>query len=676
MEQLGRYRLIEELGSGGFAIVYRAQASRPGGDLEPVALKLFHPNLAHEDPDFVQSLMEEARICSLIQHHHVVQFHELACEADLRGNPQYYMVMELVEGVTLEALPWMAAKRGERVPASVALELMAQVAEGLQHVHTLRDPSGRSVGMVHRDLKPSNVLVSRDGVAKILDFGIAKALDAMGPKTATGMTRGTAAYMSPEQAFGKAVAPAADQFSFGALLFFVTVGEPLICADTMASELLAVVNTPADHRLDELEQAVPGLGSVFLTLRQPDPGERLSSMAEVASLLRGVSASLSNRISARSYIASLLSDPAAQVSRREMRRRPTTGSQVSIDLTLNQLGPQVYDREGQLVTARDAALSWGVPEEELSEADLEFLPEPDERDTAVMPSAETPALSPADVPSAAAVSYSGPVPQATPSTVVPPASTPAAPVPGTATPGRAIPGHRPPAAQSRRSRDDDRRPWGLLLLLLLPMGAVIVGVAVLGLASLWVTPAERAGVDALANPGLDPSPVADPGEPGRADGLTDDPAEEPAEQTAEEPVEEPAEEPGEDPAEAPAEEPVPVAPITAPPEPVTPAPVQRVTQPEPAPPEPQTPAPETRPEEPLPASTETGTLRLNAYPAAKVYVDGEYVGTTLETAQGVRLSEGRHSVKLVRSTDGFEKTITVKILPHKVLSIPFDWTAE
>jgi len=69
-------------------------------------------------------------------------------------------------------------------------------------------------------------------------------------------------------------------------------------------------------------------------------------------------------------------------------------------------------------------------------------------------------------------------------------------------------------------------------------------------------------------------------------------------------------------------------------------------------------------------------LRLNAYPAAKVYVDGEYVGTTLETAQGVRLVEGRHSVRLVRSTDGFEKTITVKIKAHKVLSIPFDWEGE
>ena len=670
MEQLGRYRLIEELGSGGFAIVYRAEASRPGGRLDPVALKLFHANLSHEDPEFVQSLMEEARICSLIQHHHVVQFHELACEADLRGNPQYYMVMELVDGVTLEALPWMAGKRGERVPPSVALELMAQVAEGLHHVHTLRDASGRAVGMVHRDLKPSNVLVSQDGVAKILDFGIAKALDAMGPKTATGMTRGTAAYMSPEQAFGKAVAPAADQFSFGALLFFVVVGEPLICADTMASELLAVVNTPADHRLDELEQAVPGLGSVFLTLRQPNPRERLASMAEVASLLRGVGSSIPNRISAESYIKSLLSDPAAQVSRHEMRRRPSTGSQVSLDLTLNQLGPQVYDRDGQLVTARDAALSWGVPEEELSEADLEFLPEPDDRDTAVMPSAETPALTPSDVQSAAAVSYSGPVPQATPSAVVQPASTPTATVPGTS--GGAIPLQPRPAAGSQRSRDDERRPWGLLLLLLLPMGAVVVGAAVLGLASLWATPADRTDVDALANAGLDPSRVVDPGTPGQDDGTVGEPAEEPAE----EPVTEPAEGSADDLAEEPAEEPVVDASTSPPPEPATPAPVQRVTAPEPATPEPPTPAPQTQPEPAPAASSETGTLRLNAYPAAKVYVDGEYVGTTLETAQGVRLGEGRHSVRLVRSTDGFEKTITVKIRPHKVLSIPFDWEGE
>jgi len=673
MEQLGRYRLIEELGSGGFAIVYKAEATQAGGQSDLVALKLFHPNLTHEDPDFVQSLMEEARICSLIQHHHVVQFLELACEADLRGNPQYYMVMELVQGVTLEALPWMAAKRGERIPPSVALDLMAQVAEGLHHVHTLQDASGRAVGMVHRDLKPSNVLVSHDGVAKILDFGIAKALDAMGPKTATGMTRGTAAYMSPEQAFGKRVAPAADQFSFGALLFFVAVGEALIRADTMASELLAVVNTPADHRLDELERAVPGLGSVFLTLRQPDPRERFSSMAEVASLLRGVSASLPNRIQTGPYVESLLSDPAAQVSRREMKQQPSTGSQVPIDLTLNQLGPQVYDRDGQLVPARDAALSWGVPEEELSEADLEFLPEPDERTTAVMPSAETPALptpsTAVQTTNPAAVSYSGPAPQSTPSVVAAPVSTPAAPGPAASVAAK------PVRTRSDVGRDDERRPWGLLLLLLLPLGAVLVGAVVLGLAGLWVAPANNGPVDVLAVGPVDPPSAVDPA---TQEGVpTDDPAamEIGFEESVEEPVEEvtgdPAENPVEDPADVQAAEPTP-----PPPEPATPAPVRPETTPTPPPPDPPTPAPEPRTQDSPPASLETGTLRLNAYPAAKVYVDGEYVGTTLETAQGVRLTEGRHSVRLVRSTDGFEKTISVKIKPHKVLSIPFSWEGD
>ena len=641
MEQLGQYRLLEELGSGGFAVVYMAESV--GEDRSRVALKCLHANLTHEDPGFLESLREEARICSQIHHHNVVRVYELAYEFDVRGEPQYYMVMELVEGATLEALTWMTGKAGVRLPPAVALDLMAQVADGLFHVHTLTDAQGRAVGMVHRDLKPTNVLVDGDGVAKILDFGIAKALDSSGPKTATGMTRGTAAYMAPEQAFARPLTPAADQFAFGALLFFVAVGEPLIRADTMAAELLSVVNTAPEHRVDEADRAIPGLGAILQRLRQTEPEDRFASMAEVAASLRALRQAQPLTVDTASYLRSVLSDPRAQVSAQELARiRGRDPGPVEL-VTMDHLGPQQLDRSGALVTPEEAALSWALEVgEELSVADLDPLPLPDDRPTMVMPSAETEAVT-----------------EPVMSAVV---DTPDRPSVAPVTPAPAVPSATPPSPEAEQHRGFS--PW-VTALLLLPLLALLLVVVMLALVRLWQTgdqlpPAEfaQAGTDLTHTESLTPPFEA-------SDTLeivveAADPIEEPpAEQVTPEPVRE-------EPPDAP-DRPEPVEPtVPAPPEPVTGAsePAEPVTG-APDPPEPVEEAPA--------AVVEMGALRLNAYPAARVYVDGEFVGTTLETAKGVELPAGEREIRLVRSSDGYEQTIEVVIKPRKSLAVPFEW---
>ncbi|MDP7114791.1 MAG: serine/threonine-protein kinase, partial [Myxococcota bacterium] len=362
MEQLGRYRLFHELGAGGFASVYKAEMVSPEGFRSLVAVKRLHPHLTRSEDGIVESLRAEAAACSRIHHHNVVQVYELSSEPDDRGELQWFMVMELVEGASLEDLPLMAAKRGAELPPGVVLYLLTQVAEGLHHVHTLTDENGHPAGMVHRDLKPSNVLVRHDGVAKILDFGIAKSLYEGGPQTATGITRGTAAYMAPEQAFAKSLTPKADQFAFGALLFFLVIAEQLVKAESLAAELLFVVNTPADYRVDEVDARVPGLGEIFQRMREPHLDDRYGSMAEVLADLQRLQASLADPVDPESYLAVLLSDPGARVSPREMMlfRRQLPGSGGDGQLTLDQLGPKTLDRDGRRVAPATAAASWGM----------------------------------------------------------------------------------------------------------------------------------------------------------------------------------------------------------------------------------------------------------------------------------------------------------------------------
>jgi eukaryotic-like serine/threonine-protein kinase len=704
MEQLGRYRLFHELGAGGFASVYKAEMVSPEGFRSLVAVKRLHPHLTRSEVGIVESLRAEAAACSRIHHHNVVQVYELSSEPDDRGGLQWFMVMELVEGASLEELPVMAAKRGAGLPAGVVLYLLTQVAEGLHHVHTLTDENGQPAGLIHRDLKPSNVLVRHDGVAKILDFGIAKSLYEGGPQTATGITRGTAAYMAPEQAFAKSLTPKADQFAFGALLFFLVIGEQLVKAESLAAELLFVVNTPADYRVDEVDARVPGLGAIFQRMREPRLEDRYGSMAEVLADLQRLQESVVDPVDPESYLAVLLSDPEARVSPREMMlfRRQLPGDGGDAALTLDQLGPQTLDRDGRRVPAATAAASWGMettpsgnaldgarpgpttPSQPALALEEDTLgPDHPARLTAELPGIgpgapgdaghtaelpelitdEQPALDSGDLPRARmedAVSS-----RSTEGIVAPVEPTSSGQVPGmphALDSSPATPALRATSAPPARAQ----RSWGWLLLVPLLLG--VVGLVLLALVSLLRNtpgPDEVGGGEMVVigdeEPELlgwsDPEDIVVESEEERAArrdrkgrdskdrdrksrdrkerdadrGESDDPL---AVEVGADGGGEPGDDPGE---ETEADEASDGGGVVA------------------------------------AAPTETGVLKLNAYPAAKVWVDGKSVGTTLETAQGIRLAVGKHRIRLERSTDGHEASFNVTIKAKKVLSVPFEW---
>ena len=228
---LGPYEILGPLGTGGMGQVYRARDTRLGRE---VALKTLPESLAG-DPERVSRLEREARATSSLNHPHIVTIHELGATAE-----HHYIVMELVDGKSISALLSEGA-----LPAEKLLTLGAQVAEALAAAH--------EKGIVHRDLKPANVVVTADGRAKVLDFGLARYMPAAaaahdatrtGPLTGVGAVMGTVAYMSPEQAQGLAVDYRSDQFSLGVMLYEMATGQRPFDQDTAAATVAAILRDP------------------------------------------------------------------------------------------------------------------------------------------------------------------------------------------------------------------------------------------------------------------------------------------------------------------------------------------------------------------------------------------------------------------------------------------------
>jgi serine/threonine-protein kinase len=223
---LGNYRLISQLAVGGMAEIYMARTHGVGGFEKVVALKVIHPNYS-EDPEFVQMLVDEAKLAVQLQHSNIVQTFDLGCVDE-----QYYIAMELIDGVDLYKLLRRAAERDLDFPFEVAAFITQETCNGLDYAHRKKDPQGRPLNIVHRDISPQNVLVSYEGEVKLVDFGIAKA-SMRRQQTAAGVIKGKYYYMSPEQAWGDPIDARTDVFSTGILLYEMLIGQMLYLEEDM-----------------------------------------------------------------------------------------------------------------------------------------------------------------------------------------------------------------------------------------------------------------------------------------------------------------------------------------------------------------------------------------------------------------------------------------------------------
>lgn len=271
----GRYRLLSVLGEGGMARVYLSDKSGPMGFSTEVALKIVKRK-AGKRSEFVSLLTREAVIGGFLRHPNIVA----TLDFD-QVDGHYYIAMEYVEGTTLEDLIRAARRRGEPFPPLLALDIVQQMCRGLGYAHALKDRDGKPLDIIHRDIKPGNIMVSSHGVAKITDFGIAKASVETGVVTATNVVRGTPLYMSPEQATGRPLDHRSDLFAVGLILYEMLTGKRLFEMKDIVSTMESIARAEIGAAPAVLDAIVPGIGEVFRRLMQLHPGARHSNAMEL-----------------------------------------------------------------------------------------------------------------------------------------------------------------------------------------------------------------------------------------------------------------------------------------------------------------------------------------------------------------------------------------------------------
>lgn len=248
--RVGRYHLLDRVGSGGMADVYRAKVLEADGSEHLVAMKRVIEMYA-EDPTFVKMLVAEYRLSLMLQHPNIARIHEL-----LHGPEGYFIVMEYIDGKDLRTTLTRGLERGRTLDIADAVYLMARAIDGLDHAHAAVTPDGVPLHLVHRDFSPSNILVGYDGSVKIIDFGIAKA-DVDRERTQMGVIKGKVRYMSPEQAQGEdRLTGQSDVFSAGSVLYEMLAGAPAFHAPNEI-DLIYAVRRAAPRPLRELAPHVP-----------------------------------------------------------------------------------------------------------------------------------------------------------------------------------------------------------------------------------------------------------------------------------------------------------------------------------------------------------------------------------------------------------------------------------
>ena len=283
---ISHYRILEELGSGGMGVVYRAEDTKLK---RPVALKFLSPELTR-DKEAKTRFVHEAQAASALQHNNICTIHEI----DETPDSRIFIAMDCYDGETLKE----RIANGP-IPVAEAVDIAIQIASGLSKAH--------GAGMVHRDIKPANIMVTREGVVKILDFGLAK-LAGQTKLTRTGSTIGTVAYMSPEQAKGAEVDVRSDIFSLGAVLYEMLSGKEPFPGEHEAAVLYGIMNcapAPLDAQITNFQRDIQRIVDKAL---QKDPDKRYQSAED----LRHDLATLSQR----EYLRTDISRRALAQSRR------------------------------------------------------------------------------------------------------------------------------------------------------------------------------------------------------------------------------------------------------------------------------------------------------------------------------------------------------------------------
>jgi serine/threonine-protein kinase len=266
-QPFGRYELLKRIAGGGMGEVYLARQAGFEGFEKLLVVKVLLPNLV-EDEEFIKMFLDEARIAARLNHPNVAQIFDLG---EVEG--VYYIAMEYIHGDDIIRLWKKSRADGKAVPLALAARIIADAAAGLDYAHKAVGADNEPLGLVHRDVSPQNILVTFDGGVKVIDFGIAKAAG-RASHTATGILKGKYAYMSPEQASGKAIDHRSDVFALGVVLYEMATSMRLFKRDSEVSTLRAVTDCEVPLPETFNKDVDAALQGIMLKALAREPGDR------------------------------------------------------------------------------------------------------------------------------------------------------------------------------------------------------------------------------------------------------------------------------------------------------------------------------------------------------------------------------------------------------------------
>jgi serine/threonine-protein kinase len=341
--KLGRYEILAKLAAGGMAIVYVARVQGVAGFERLVAIKVLHANLAHEE-EFIGMFLDEARLAASIRHPNVVPTIDISDSEDAG----YFIVMEYIEGDHLGALLSSAHKLQEKLPLPIALRIVADALGGLGAAHDLCDETGKSLQLVHRDVSPHNIMVGRDGVVRLTDFGVAKAEDRL-THTRDGQVKGKLAYMAPEQAANGQTDSRSDLFSMGVILWECLTGQRLFRAENTAATLHKLLHdeipapSSVDPHLAPLDGLLAKALSRDLAVRYQTAEEFAQAIEEVAPTLGGLSSLRGVARVVKQYAAAKLKRDKKLIDDALRVLRPAGAPELTPELEVEITSPSVTD---------------------------------------------------------------------------------------------------------------------------------------------------------------------------------------------------------------------------------------------------------------------------------------------------------------------------------------------
>ena len=271
--KFGKYQILNKIATGGMAEVFRAKITGEMGFEKLLVIKKVLPHLAAED-QWISHFIDEAKLAALLHHENIIHIYDFG-----KIDNSWFLAMEYLSGKDLKDLIVKSAAENNHPALENILLIVLKICDGLDYAHTLKNLKGNPLNIVHRDISPQNICITFDGKVKIIDFGIAKAAE-RSVHTQTGMIKGKLAYMSPEQASGKAIDHRSDIFAVGIILYELLTGKRMYKGE-VSEILLKVVQADYEPAENILENHPPELFEILGKALAENPDDRYQSAGEM-----------------------------------------------------------------------------------------------------------------------------------------------------------------------------------------------------------------------------------------------------------------------------------------------------------------------------------------------------------------------------------------------------------